>query len=59
MQTILLVWLLGMLNINGRSHVMGHMIILQIFGALKSCAFGEIIKRYSIDSTSWVGLSWG
>ena len=50
----LLDWLGRMLNVNRRSHVIGHVMTLWIFGAPKSCAFGEITKRCLIDSTAWV-----
>ena len=61
--TTLLSWLGKKLSMNRKSHVMGHMITLQILGTLKSFAFGEITKKYLIDSTLWVGLmrviTWG
>ena len=41
---------------NKKSHVLGHVIVLRIFGALKSCAFGGTFKRCSINSTSQVEL---
>ena len=41
---------------NRRSHVLGHVMTLQIFGAPKICAFGGILKRCSIDSTPQVAL---
>ena len=41
---------------NRKGHVLGHVMILQIFGALKSCAFGGTLKRSPIDSTSQVEL---
>ena len=52
-----------MLSVNRKSHVMGHVMTLRIFGAPKSCAFGEVTKRYLINLTPWVGLivivTWG
>ena len=52
---LVLITLLGlvetMFSVNGKSHVMGDMITTQIFGNPKSYAFGEITKKYLIDST--------
>ena len=45
-----------MLSVNRRSHVSGYVIVLQIFGAPKSCAFGGTLKSCSIDSTPRVEL---
>ena len=33
-----------MLNVNKKSHVLGHMMVLWIFGAPKSCSFKESQK---------------
>ena len=41
---------------NRRSHVSGHVIVLQIFGTPKSCAFRKTPKRCSIDLTPQVEL---
>ena len=45
MQTILLSWLGEMLSINEKSHVIYHLMTLQLFGTPKNCAFGKITKR--------------
>ena len=47
-----------MLSINGKSYVLGHVMTLQIFGTLKSCTFGEIIKKCLINLILCIGLSW-
>ena len=47
-----------MLSIKKKSYVVHYVMTLQLFGTLKSCAFREITKRYLIDSTLWVELSW-
>ena len=39
---------------NRKSHVSGHVIVLRIFGASKSCVFGATSTRCSIDSTPQV-----
>ena len=44
---------------NRRSHMLGHVMTLQIFSASKSCAFGKTLKRCSIDSTTRVELKKG
>ena len=41
---------------NRKSHVMDHEMTLQIFGALKSSAFGGTSKKCSINSTPQVEL---
>ena len=41
---------------NRRSHVMSHVMILQIFGTPKSYAFGGTSKKCSINSISQVEL---
>ena len=45
-----------MLSINKKSHVLGHVMLLRIFDASKSCAFGGTLKRCSIDSAPQVDL---
>ena len=57
MLTILLGWLGKMLSVNGRSHVIDHVMIIRIFGTPKSCAFGKTLKKCSIDSIMQVELS--
>ena len=47
-----------MLSINKKSYVMDYVMTPQIFDTPKYCAFEETIKKYSIDSTLWVRLSW-
>ena len=59
MLTILLNWLGDILNINRRSHIICHIMTLQLFDILKNCAFRKNIKRCLINLISWVGLSWG
>ena len=54
----LLDWSGEMLNVNIRSHEMGHVMTTQIFSALKNCAFRETSKKCSINSTSQVRFSW-
>ena len=54
---ILLGWLGGIHSVNEKSHVIGHIMTLQIFNTPKSCAFREITKKCLIDSNPWVGLS--
>ena len=56
--TTLLGWLKKMLNQNGKSHVMGHVMTLRIFGAPKCCVSGETSKKCSINLTLQVKLSW-
>ena len=48
----------GMLSVKRQSHVLHHVMALRWFGPLKNYAFGWTLKRYSIDSTSRVELSW-
>ena len=45
-----------MLSVNKKSYVLGHMMILRIFGAPKSCVFGKNLKGCSINSTLRVEL---
>ena len=40
-----------MLSVNGKSHVIRHVLTIQIFGALKKLRFGQNQNRYSINST--------
>ena len=48
--TTLLNLLGGMLSVNGRSHMMRHVIILRLFGTPKSYIFRETLKGCAIDS---------
>ena len=41
---------------NKKSHLSGHVMVLQIFGTPKSCAFGRTFKSCLIDSTPQVEL---
>ena len=45
-----------MLSVNKKSHMLGYVMILLIFGAPKSYAFKKTSKRCSIDSTLQVEL---
>ena len=47
----------GMLSVNGKSHVICHVLILQMFGALKKLCFWQNQKNCSIDSTPRIELS--
>ena len=49
---------MGMLSVDGRNHVVCHVITPWFLGAPKSCAFREILKMYLIDSAQWVELDW-
>ena len=49
--TILLDWLEEMVNMSGKSYMIGYMMIIRIFGTSKSFTFEEITKKYLINST--------
>ena len=42
---------------NRKSHIIRHLLTLQIFSASKSCAFGKTVKKCSIDLTWQIKLS--
>ena len=54
-------WLRGMLSVNGRSHVIRHVLTLRIFGASKKLRFWqnreEVFNR--LNSTNWIELHKG
>ena len=52
----LLDWWERMLIVNKKSHVIGYVMILRIFGTSKSYVFGKITKRCLIDPIPWVWL---
>ena len=47
-----------MLSVNGKSHVVRHMVTSWFFCAPKICAFGETLKTCAIILTPWVELNW-
>ena len=47
-----------MLSMDRKNYMIRHLRTPWFFNASKSCAFGETLKMYLINSTPWVGLNW-
>ena len=54
-------WLRGMLSVNGKSHVIRHVLTLRIFGAPKKLCFRQNREEVfnQLNSTNWVELHKG